>query len=146
MTPALLAWHPAGALVAAVGCSDQGGDQLVCFDVGLAPVGVALLSEEEEVKTSAGTLRLAQHLRCSDGLEALWWASNLEGGDGTTRGTDTLLLAFHGGPVGALKFKLGELNKEFNLCEIVKVSKFSEYWCQCTSAHTAKHRSRHIKP
>lgn len=114
VTPALLAWHPAGALVAAVGSSNQGDNQLVCFDVGLAPVGVALLAEEGEENTSANTLRLAQHLRCSGGLEALSWASDLEGGGGATQGTDTLLLAFHGGPVGALKFKLGGFNKEFN--------------------------------
>lgn len=114
VTPALLAWHPAGALVAAVGCSNQGDDQLACFDVGLAPVGVALLAEEEEVKTYATALRLAQHLRCSGGLEALRWASDLEGSGGATQGTDTLLLAFHGGPVGALKFNLGGFNKESN--------------------------------
>lgn len=113
VTPALLAWHPAGALVAAVGCSEQGGDQLVCFDVGLAPVGVALLAEEEQLKTSARTLTLSQHLRCSDGLQALRWASDLEGGDCTTQGTDSLLLAFRGGPIGVLKFKLGEFN-QFN--------------------------------
>lgn len=113
VTPTLLAWHPAGALVAAVGNSDQGGEQLVCFDVGLAPVGIALLAEEE-AKASACTLGLAQHLRCSGGIEALRWASDLEGGDGATQGTDTLLLAFHGGPVGALKFKFGGFNREFN--------------------------------
>lgn len=112
--PALLAWHPSGALVAAVGSSNQGGDQLVCFDVGLAPVGVALLAEAEEEKTSASSIRLAEHVRCSGGLEALRWASDLEGGGSATQGTDTLLLAFRGGPVGALKFKFGGFNKEFN--------------------------------
>lgn len=114
VTPALLAWHPAGALVAAVGRSNQGDDQLVCFDVGLAPVGVALLAEEEGEETSASTLRLAQHVRCSGGLEALGWASDQEGSGGATQGTDTLLLTFHGGPVGALKFKLGGSIREFN--------------------------------
>lgn len=114
VTPTLLAWHPAGALVAAVGCSNQGDNQLVCFDVGLAPVGVALLAEEEKVKTYATALRLVQHLRCSGGLEALRWASDLEGSGGATQGTDTLLLAFHGGPFGALKFNLGGFNKDFN--------------------------------
>lgn len=97
--------------MAAVGSSDQGGDQLVCFDLGLAPVGVALLAEEETEKTSASTLRLAEHVRCSGGLEALWWASELEGDSSATQGMDTLLLAFHGGPVGALKFKYGGFTK-----------------------------------
>lgn len=114
VTPALLAWHPAGALVAVVGGGDQVGDQLMCFDVGLAPVGVALLAEEEEKEASASALRLAQHVRCGGGLEALCWASDLEGGDGTTQGTDTLLLAFRGGPMGALKFKLGGFNTLIN--------------------------------
>lgn len=92
VSPTLLAWHPAGAVVMVGG--EQG--ELMCFDVGLAPVSVALVAEEV---ASAATLRLAQHMRCCGGLEGLQWATGLEG--------DVLMLAFHGGPLAALRFRLG---------------------------------------
>ncbi|XP_019222105.1 WD repeat-containing and planar cell polarity effector protein fritz homolog isoform X3 [Oreochromis niloticus] len=95
----LLAWHPAGAVVMVGG----GQEELMCFDVGLAPVNMALVSEEV---ASAPTLRLAQHLRCSGGLAGLQWATGLDGGP---EGTDMLTLAFHGGPLAALRFRLGAL-------------------------------------
>uniref|UniRef100_A0A3B4ZCR6 WD repeat containing planar cell polarity effector n=1 Tax=Stegastes partitus TaxID=144197 RepID=A0A3B4ZCR6_9TELE len=97
--PTLLAWHPAGAVVVVGG----GQEELMCFDVGLAPVSVALVAEEV---ASAATLRLAQHLRCSGGLAGLQWGSGLDGGPD---GTDMLTLAFHGGPLAALRFRLGAL-------------------------------------
>lgn len=78
-----------------------GQGELMCFDVGLAPVSMALVAE---VIASAATLRLAQHLRCSGGLEGLWWGTSLESGP---EGTDILMLAFHGGPLAALRFRLG---------------------------------------
>lgn len=76
----------------------------MCFDVGLAPVGIALVAEEV---ASAATLRLAQHLRCCGGLQGLQWGTSLEGGP---EGTDILMLAFHGGPLAALRFRLGGYN------------------------------------
>ncbi|XP_041645825.1 WD repeat-containing and planar cell polarity effector protein fritz homolog isoform X2 [Cheilinus undulatus] len=97
--PNLLAWHPAGAVVMVGG----GQGELMCFDVGLAPLGMALLAEE---MASAATLRLAQHLRCCGGLEGLWWGAGLEG---APEGVDTLMLALHGGPLAALRFRLGAL-------------------------------------
>lgn len=96
--PTLLAWHPAGAVVMVGG----GQGELMCFDVGLAPVSMALVAEEV---ASAATLRLAQHLRCFGGLEGLQWGTSLEGGP---ERTDVLMLAFHGGPLAALRFRLGE--------------------------------------
>ncbi|KAF3841805.1 hypothetical protein F7725_023756 [Dissostichus mawsoni] len=92
--PTLLAWHPAAAVVVVGG--EQG--ELMCFDVGLAPVRMALVAEDE---APAVTLRLADHLRSGGGLEGLWWAAGLE--------ADVLMLAFHGGPLAALRFKLGAL-------------------------------------
>lgn len=89
----------------------------MCFDVGLAPVSMALLAEEV---VSAATLRLAQHLRCSSGLEAVWWGTNLEGG---LEGTDVLMLAFHGGPLAALKFKLGGFLLRNDCLSFIKISK-----------------------
>ncbi|XP_067369321.1 WD repeat-containing and planar cell polarity effector protein fritz homolog isoform X2 [Channa argus] len=97
--PNLLAWHPAGSVVMVGG--KQG--ELMCFDIGLAPLSVAMVAEEV---ASAATLRLAQHLRCSGGLEGLQWGTGLEGG---SKGTDMLMLAFHGGPLAALRFRLGAL-------------------------------------
>lgn len=96
--PTLLDWHPAGAVVMVGG----GQGELMCFDVGLAPVSMALVAEEV---ASTATLRLAQHLRCSGGLEGLQWGAGPEGGP---EGTDTLMLAFHGGPLAALRFRLGK--------------------------------------
>ncbi|KAM4607787.1 WD repeat-containing and planar cell polarity effector protein fritz homolog [Polymixia lowei] len=97
--PVLLAWHPAGAAVVVGG----GQGELMCFDVGLAPLGVALLAEEVAPTAS---LRLAQHLRSSGGLEGLHWGA---GPDGGAEGTDVLMLALHGGPLAALRFRLGAL-------------------------------------
>ncbi|XP_037637225.1 LOW QUALITY PROTEIN: WD repeat-containing and planar cell polarity effector protein fritz homolog [Sebastes umbrosus] len=94
VTPTLLAWHPAGAVVVVGG--EQG--ELMCFDVGLAPVNMALVAEEV---APAATLRLDQHLRCSGGLEGLQWAAGPDG--------DVLMLTFHGGPLAALRFRLGAL-------------------------------------
>uniref|UniRef100_A0AAV2JRU4 WD repeat containing planar cell polarity effector n=1 Tax=Knipowitschia caucasica TaxID=637954 RepID=A0AAV2JRU4_KNICA len=91
--PALLAWHPSGAVVV-VG----GQDELMCFDVGLAPLGLALVNED---MTSAATLPLAQHLRLSGSLEGLHWGSGL---DGDPEGTMTLMLTFHTGPLGLMRF------------------------------------------
>uniref|UniRef100_UPI0037E90BAE WD repeat-containing and planar cell polarity effector protein fritz homolog n=1 Tax=Semicossyphus pulcher TaxID=241346 RepID=UPI0037E90BAE len=97
--PSLLAWHPAGAMVMVGG----GQGELMCFDVGLAPLRMSLLAEEV---APAATLRLAQHLRCCGGLEGVWWGAGLEG---APEGTDILMLAFHGGPLAALRFRLGAL-------------------------------------
>jgi len=95
--PTLLAWHPAGAVVMVAG----GQEELMCFDVGLAPVNMALVAEEV---APAATLRLAQHLRCSGGLTGLQWGTGL---DGSLEGTDMLTLVFNGGPLAVLKLRLG---------------------------------------
>uniref|UniRef100_A0A3Q3WKU1 Uncharacterized protein n=1 Tax=Mola mola TaxID=94237 RepID=A0A3Q3WKU1_MOLML len=94
--PTILAWHPAGAMVVVGG----GQGELMCFDVGLAPVSMALIAEDV---ASAATLRLAQHSGCCEGLEGLQWGTSLERGP---EGTDILMLAFHGGPLAALRFRL----------------------------------------
>ncbi|CAL8254198.1 unnamed protein product [Lota lota] len=96
--PAFLAWHPSGGLVAVGG----GQGELMCFDVGLAPLGVLLVAEE--MAHASATLRLSQHLRCTEGLEGLHWG---KGPDGKAEGCDLLMLALHGGPLAALKFRLG---------------------------------------
>ncbi|XP_074532022.1 WD repeat-containing and planar cell polarity effector protein fritz homolog isoform X2 [Halichoeres trimaculatus] len=97
--PTHLAWHPAGAMVMVGG--SQG--ELMCFDLGLAPLGMTLLAEEV---ASASSLKLTQHLRSCGGLEGLWWGAGLEG---APEGTETMMLAFHGGPLAALRFRLGAL-------------------------------------
>ena len=101
--PTILAWHPAGAMVMVGG----GQGELMCFDVGLAPVSMALIAEEV---TSAAMLELAEHAGCCAGLDGLQWGTSLERGP---EGTDILMLAFHGGPLAALRFRLGELNTFF---------------------------------
>ncbi|CAL8298372.1 unnamed protein product [Merluccius merluccius] len=98
--PAFLAWHPSGGLVAVGG----GQGELACFDVGLAPLGALLVTEEPAAHSASATLKLAQHLRCTGGLEGLHWG---RGPDGKAEGSDLLMLALHGGPLAALKFRLG---------------------------------------
>uniref|UniRef100_A0A3Q3KAP0 WD repeat containing planar cell polarity effector n=1 Tax=Monopterus albus TaxID=43700 RepID=A0A3Q3KAP0_MONAL len=97
--PTLLTWHPAGSVVMVGG----GQGELMCFDVGLAPLSMALVAEEE---ASAATLRVDQHLRCSGGLGGLQWGTGLDEGP---EGTGMLMLAFHGGPLAVLRFRLGAL-------------------------------------
>lgn len=95
--PNLVAWHPAGAMALVGG----GQGELVCFDVGLAPISVALVAEEV---APAPTLRLMEHLRGCEGIERLQWGTSLEG---APEGANLLLLVFHGGPLAALRFRLG---------------------------------------
>ncbi|CAG6016470.1 unnamed protein product [Menidia menidia] len=97
--PTLLAWHPAGAVAMVAG----GRQELACFDVALAAIRVALVAEEA---APAAALSLAQHLRCSGGVAGIKWGA---GPDGGPEGTDLLTLVFNGGPLAALKFKLGAL-------------------------------------
>lgn len=97
VSPTRLAWHPAGSLVIVGG----GQADLMCYDVGLAPLSMALVAEEADPAT---TLRLDQHLRYTGGLEVLQWGT---GPDGGPERTDILMLGFHGGPLGALRFRLG---------------------------------------
>lgn len=95
--PNLVAWHPAGAMAVVGG----GRGELMCFDVGLAPISMALVAEE---LAPAPTLRLMEHLRGCEGIERLQWGTSLEGGP---EGTNILVLVCHGGPLAALRFRLG---------------------------------------
>lgn len=97
VSPNLVAWHPAGAMVLVGG----GQGELMCFDVGLAPISMALVAEEV---APAPTLRLMEHLRGCEGIQRLQWGTSLEGGP---EGTHILMLVFHGGPLAALRFRLG---------------------------------------
>ncbi|XP_015244911.1 PREDICTED: WD repeat-containing and planar cell polarity effector protein fritz homolog [Cyprinodon variegatus] len=97
--PSYMAWHPTGAVAVMVG----GQEEVMCFDVGLAPLNMALVAEEA---SPAATLRLTQHMNCSGGLVGLQWGAGFDGGP---EGTDTLTLVFNGGPLVALKFRLGAL-------------------------------------
>ncbi|CAB1343925.1 unnamed protein product, partial [Coregonus sp. 'balchen'] len=84
--PVLMAWHPAGGVVVVGG----GQGELMTLD---------------DPAPATTTLRLTQHLRCPGGLEGLQWAGGT-GLDGGGEGVDTLMLAFHGGPLAALRFRL----------------------------------------
>ncbi|XP_077438792.1 WD repeat-containing and planar cell polarity effector protein fritz homolog isoform X2 [Vanacampus margaritifer] len=100
--PTLLAWHPAGGLAVAAVVAEEG--ELMCLDLGLAPIKVALVAEEV---TPASTLRLARHMRCPGALRRLQWAT---GPEEDTNEVDTMLLVFNGGLLAALKLQLGVLN------------------------------------
>ncbi|XP_076142072.1 WD repeat-containing and planar cell polarity effector protein fritz homolog [Alosa pseudoharengus] len=109
MLPSLCAWHPAGALLVVGG----GQGELQCFDLGLAPLPLRLLDEEQPCRSPGPSLQLCRHLRAPGGLVGLQWAAAQWGsqaaGDGGLEVHDLLLLSFHGGPVAALRLKLGAL-------------------------------------
>ncbi|KAG9268441.1 hypothetical protein AMEX_G17416 [Astyanax mexicanus] len=108
MPPSLLAWHPSGGLMVVAG----GQGEVQCFDLGLSLLPVRLMSEEEDGPGRAGaSLQLGRHMKVSGGLEGIEWAhspvsQNAEGLDVH----NLLLLRFHGGPLAALRLKLGVLN------------------------------------
>ncbi|KAJ8360074.1 hypothetical protein SKAU_G00165990 [Synaphobranchus kaupii] len=101
MLPSFLAWHPAGALLVVA----DGQGELQCFDTGLSPVRTQLLAEDP---IPGPTLQLSQHLRAPGGLAGLQWAAPLHGTEGSEV-YDLLFLTYHGGPIGALRFRLGAL-------------------------------------
>ncbi|XP_060735477.1 WD repeat-containing and planar cell polarity effector protein fritz homolog [Tachysurus vachellii] len=104
MLPSLLVWHPDGGLIVVAG----GQGELQGFDLGLSPLQLKLVSEEDVVGTS---LQLAKHVRISSGLEGLEWAHSpvSQGAEGLEV-HDLLMLRFHRGPVAAMRLRLGVLN------------------------------------
>lgn len=67
MLPSVMEWHPDGGLIVVAG----GQGELQCFDLGLSPLRLQLVSEEEGIGTS---LQLARHVRIPGGLEGVEWA------------------------------------------------------------------------
>ncbi|XP_029107251.1 WD repeat-containing and planar cell polarity effector protein fritz homolog isoform X2 [Scleropages formosus] len=107
MLPSLLAWHPTGALLVAAGAQGE----LQCFDAGLTPMGLQLLTEDS-APPAGPTLQLSRHLRAAEGLAGLRWAAAASppgAGADAPEVHDLLMLAFHGGPLAALRFRLGTL-------------------------------------
>ncbi|XP_066528624.1 WD repeat-containing and planar cell polarity effector protein fritz homolog [Hoplias malabaricus] len=108
MPPSLVAWHPSGGLLVAAG----GQGELQCFDLGLTVFSLRLVSEQEERPSISGAgLQLSRHMKVCGGLDGMEWAytptsHNAEG----LEVHDLLLLRFHGGPLAALRIKLGVLN------------------------------------
>ncbi|XP_047677347.1 WD repeat-containing and planar cell polarity effector protein fritz homolog isoform X3 [Tachysurus fulvidraco] len=107
MLPSLLVWHPDGGLIVVAG----GQGELQCFDLGLSPLQLQLVSEEDVVGTSGKSLQLARHVRISSGLEGLEWAHSpgSQGAEGLEV-HNLLMLRFHRGPVAAMRLRLGVLN------------------------------------
>lgn len=67
MLPSALVWHPDGGLFVVAG----GQGEMQCFDLGLSPLRLQLVSEESIIGAS---LQLAGHMRIPSGLEAVEWA------------------------------------------------------------------------
>ncbi|XP_065111274.1 WD repeat-containing and planar cell polarity effector protein fritz homolog isoform X3 [Paramisgurnus dabryanus] len=107
MMPSLLAWHPSGALLMVGG----GQGELQCFDVGLSPLSLRLVSEEPAPGSLSPSLQLSSHMKTSSGLEGIQWACCpiSQGNDGLET-HDSLLLWFHGGPLATLRLRLGVFN------------------------------------
>ncbi|KAF7704729.1 WD repeat-containing and planar cell polarity effector protein fritz homolog [Silurus meridionalis] len=104
MLPSLLVWHPEGGLIVVAG----GQGELQCFDLGLSPLRLQLVFEEEVIGTS---LQLAKHVKIPGGLECVEWAhSSMSQGAEGLEVHDLLMLRFHRGPMAALKLRLGVLN------------------------------------
>ncbi|XP_076833657.1 LOW QUALITY PROTEIN: WD repeat-containing and planar cell polarity effector protein fritz homolog [Brachyhypopomus gauderio] len=107
MLPSLLAWHPSGGLVLVAGAQGE----MQCFDLGLSPLPMRLLSEEEAPGLGGPTLQLAWHMKAAGGLAGVEWAhSPMSQGAEGPEVHDLLLLRFHGGPLAALKLKMGVMN------------------------------------
>lgn len=51
-----------------------GQGELQCFDLGLSPFRLQLVSEEDVIGTSGQSLQLARHVRIAGGLESVEWA------------------------------------------------------------------------
>ncbi|XP_051501761.1 WD repeat-containing and planar cell polarity effector protein fritz homolog isoform X1 [Myxocyprinus asiaticus] len=107
MVPSLLAWHPSGALLMVGG----GQGELQCFDMGLSPLPLRIVSEEQSPGSVGPGLQLSHHMKTSGGLEGMQWAycPISQGSDGM-EAHDLLMLCFHGGPLAALRLRLGVLN------------------------------------
>ncbi|KAL0169980.1 hypothetical protein M9458_034576, partial [Cirrhinus mrigala] len=103
MVPAVLAWHPSGALLMVGG----GQGELQCFDMGLSPLPLRLVSEEPALGSVGPSLQLSHHIKTSEGLERIQWAYCLisHGNEGL-EAHDLLLLQFHGGPLATLRLRL----------------------------------------
>ncbi|KAM9465979.1 WD repeat-containing and planar cell polarity effector protein fritz homolog isoform 1-T2 [Clarias gariepinus] len=104
MLPSVLAWHPDGGMIVVAG----GQGELQCFDLGLSPLRLQLVSEDNVSSTS---LQLARHVRIPGGLESVEWAHSAvpQGAEGLEV-HNLLMLRFHKGPVAALRLRLGVLN------------------------------------
>ncbi|XP_056120287.1 LOW QUALITY PROTEIN: WD repeat-containing and planar cell polarity effector protein fritz homolog [Rhinichthys klamathensis goyatoka] len=107
MVPAMLAWHPSGALLMVGG----GQGELQCFDMGLSPLPLRLVSEEPVPSSGGPSLQLSRHMKTSEGLEGIQWAyCPISQGNEGLEAHDLLLLQFHGGPLAVLKLRLGVFN------------------------------------
>ncbi|TRY83812.1 hypothetical protein DNTS_035377, partial [Danionella cerebrum] len=104
--PVMLAWHPSGALLMVGG----GQGEVQFFDMGLSQLPLRLVSEEPVPGSVGPSLQLTQHIKTSEGLEAIQWAhcSTTQGNDGSE--DDLLFLRFHGGPLAVLRLRLGVIN------------------------------------
>ncbi|XP_039509423.1 WD repeat-containing and planar cell polarity effector protein fritz homolog isoform X3 [Pimephales promelas] len=107
MVPVMLAWHPSGALLMVGG----GQGELQCFDMGLSPLPLRLVSEEPVPSSVGPSLQLSRHMKTSEGLEGIQWAyCPISLGNEGLEAHDLLLLQFHGGPLAVLKLRLGVFN------------------------------------
>lgn len=86
-----------------------GQGELQCFDMGLSPLPLRLVSEEPVPSSSGPSLQLSHHMKTSEGLEGIQWAyCPISQGNEGLEAHDLLLLRFHGGPLAALKLRLGQ--------------------------------------
>ncbi|XP_005158592.2 WD repeat-containing and planar cell polarity effector protein fritz homolog isoform X2 [Danio rerio] len=117
MMPAVLAWHPSGSLLVVGG----GQGELQCFDMGFSPLPLRLVSEEPVPGSVGSSLQLSQHFNTSEGLEGIQWAyCPISQGNESLEVHDLLLLRFHGGPLAALRLKLGVFNgAQLGPCDLI---------------------------
>lgn len=92
-----------------------GQGELQCFDMGLSPLPLRLVSEEPVPSSASPSLQLSRHMKTSEGLEGIQWAyCPISQGNEGLEAHDLLLLRFHGGPLAMLKLRLGQ----WDLCVI----------------------------
>lgn len=94
-----------------------GGSQgeLQCFDMGLSPLPLRLVNEEPTPNSIGPSLQLSHHIKTSEGLEEVQWAyCPISHGNEGLEANDLLLLRFNGGPLAALRLRLGK----WDLCVV----------------------------
>ncbi|NXI44067.1 FRITZ protein, partial [Galbula dea] len=115
LLPALITYHPAGAIFVVGG--SQGELQL--FDTALSPVKIQLLAQDYSPEA---TLQFSKHFVVPSSLIQIQWAApQVASASADSTGIhDLLLVRFDKGPLGVLHFKLGVITRgQLGLVEII---------------------------
>ncbi|CAN0413576.1 unnamed protein product [Lampetra planeri] len=104
--PEMVAWHPAGGVVAVASCEPA---RVQCLDAALTPLSAQAAAEEPAPVVA---IDLSQWVRSQGGLARLEWAAAAPSAHASSRPepADSLFVLFCAGPLGVLDFKPGVLS------------------------------------